>query len=451
MEKDNKEYGFQPFFISLSPFPETEEEDPLAIISLPYSNPNRNLELISEGTVYHDVVKNSDFYRLSGIKALSFLSLVGPAPEIQHYQEFIHARGDHSLVVARVGELILRRNFFPEDEVNRAVIAFLMHDIATPALGDAVMKLDPANLSEEDNFRAVLGEKELALFARYGTSADEVESVIKNNGVVGEVLDIADRLTYTAKDLNALLNADRYIKPADPTLDQNNARYLQDIVDVIKEHPKFGELYKSIGVDRKRGLVFFSEPEMLSTFLHIRAILHERLYLHPSSQGRDLFVQRLVEPFYSQNDEDTESVTPKSLRKMDDYGLMKELEKRYVQFEGVRADTLFGEIVNWYPQYERFDSDEKAHLFAEKLSQDENVIVLGVKSRRGFNPGTVYNVIHPKTRRIMPLRDYDPELALEPERIAGSLPATFVYYKELEKDGSAITDVLKTAPQFKTF
>lgn len=448
---DYSDYGFQPFFIDLSPYPETEDEDPLAIISLPYSRPNRNLELISEGTVYHDVAKNSTFYRLSGIRALSFLSLVGPAPDVQHYQEFAHGREDHSYVVAKLGELILRHNGYSEEEINKAVIAFLMHDIATPALGDATMKLDPANLSEEENFRAIVSDKEKALFAKYGTNVDEVEAIIKNEGVLGQVLDIADRITYTAKDLDALIGADRYLKPADPSLHEENARYLQDFVDIVNKNPKFGELYKTIGIDRKRGQVFSSEPEMFATFLHVRALLHERLYLHPSSQGRDLFVARLIEPFYSTNEDDENSITPAKLREMVDYDLMNELERRYSQYLDILPQRLFGEIVNWYPQYARFDTDEEAEKFAFKLSKNPNTAILGVRKRRGFNPGTNYNVIHPITRKVLPLREYDPTLVVEPERIAESLPAVYVYYKELDgDDGSVITQLLRNAPQFKT-
>lgn len=452
VEKRFEEPHFQPFFIDLSPYPETEDEEPLAIISLPYSRPNRNLELISEGTVYHDVAKNSAFHRLSGIKALSFLSLVGPAPEVQHYQEFVHGREDHSYVVARLGELILRRNGYPEDEINRAVIAFLMHDIATPALGDATMKLDPTNLSEEDNFRATIGDREKALFAKYGTNVDEVEAIIKNKGVLGQVLDIADRLTYTAKDLDALIGADRYLKPSDPTLHEKNAQYLQDFVDIVGENPNFGELYKTIGIDRKKEQVFFSEPEMLSSFLNIRALLHERLYLHPSSQGRDLFVARLIEPFYSTNENNEYAIVPSKLRKMVDYKLMEELERRYSQYVNIGPQKLFGEIVNWYPQYSKFDTEEEAKECASQLFKNPNTVVLGVRKRRGFDPGTSYNVIHPIKRRVMSLRDYDPDLALVPEEIAASLPAVYVYYKELETDDdSVITQILRHAPQFKTF
>lgn len=444
-QPDIDEIFFQP---PLFMYPDPETEDGIACVNLPFSNLWR--EWLPEDSAFHDVERNSTFNRLGNVKALSFLSFVGVHPEINFYQEFVHTREDHSYVVARVGELMLRRNGFPESEINKAVIAYMMHDIATPALGDATMKMDEENLSEEDNFRKVIGEKEQRLFEKYGTSVDEIVSIVKNEGVLGEVLDIADRLTYTAKDMHALYSKDKHILPGDQNKHDANFEYLGELLKVVGKYPNFGDLYKTVGIDKKSGKVFFSEPEMLAGFLHIRALLHEKLYLHPVSQGRDLLVRRLVEPLYKVDGDSELDITPENLRIYTDRELMKILTAHYIPaFYG--TDRLFEEIVNWFPKYAKFESQSDADEFARELSTQENTVVLGVKKRRGFNPGTGYLVIHPITRRVLPLREYDPRLAQEPERIASGLPAVFVYYKELEDDGLPITDVLRNAPQFKTY
>lgn len=126
-------------------------EDSL-FLSLPYSD--LLSRPIPEGSIYDEAEKKiKALRRLGNIRALSFLSFIGPqAPRDNFYIEHHHTRFDHSLVVALTTEQILRQNGVPLDQINIGIVAGLLHDIATPALGDAAKQLDPERLNEESSW-----------------------------------------------------------------------------------------------------------------------------------------------------------------------------------------------------------------------------------------------------------------------------------------------------------
>ena len=124
----------------------------------PFSSTDFYVDVDKEGSVFYEIVHNPAFQRLAGISQLGYL--VPPRPKewdknvsIAYLTpQFPHNRWIHSLLVAIIMEAILARNGFSKEERIPVVLAAGFHDIATPAGGDSVKRVDPENLGEEENF-----------------------------------------------------------------------------------------------------------------------------------------------------------------------------------------------------------------------------------------------------------------------------------------------------------
>ena len=413
----------------LRQFPRPGFEESLEDISfyefLPYSDLSR---WVPEQSTYEEAQRSTNaLNRLGNIKALSFLSFIGPKHNPNtYYLGYSHTRFDHSLVVALTTEQILRQNGASLDQINIGIVAGLFHDIAIPALGDATKQLDPKNLDEENFWWETL-DKEGRSFVKRFTDKETLGKIIKNQGLLGEVLDVADRITYTMKDLYNVIGP---IKPEE--LESNPL--LASISDILSSYPKIGNIYKEVGADSRTGKVFFNDPNMLYAFLLLRANIHKEFYLHPINQGRDLFITKLLEPFYSK--EDTSKLTPSLLRQMNDTHLLRIIASKY--FPDVHPEGAFRNLINWVPLYERFDTEEKAKSKEKELRQNGNIVVVGIKECKSFDSGISYNVVG-KNRRIMPFSEFDPQKAKKLQELGESTKGFFVVFADISEDSPTNT------------
>jgi HD superfamily phosphohydrolase len=331
-----------------------------------------------------------------------------------YFTEFTHSRLDHSLTVALITEEILRQNGFSQDQINRGIVASLLHDIATPAYGDATKQVDIKNLHEEDHWWNVLDNNAKNFIKQFGTK-EEIHEIIKNRGILGKVLDISDRITYTMKDMSAVQIAP---VPDDP--------YLADLNKIIVNNRKIGNIYKDVGIDQKKKEVFFNDSNNLNVFLTLRAHLHQNLYLYPTNQARDLFVAKAIEKIYS--NDGSAILFPDKLREMTDNGLMKVLASYY----GENIFTMYPQLVNWYPEFEKFDSIDKARMKKNELKQKKNIAVIGIRECKGFDPGTDYKVTN--GYNYIKYKNYDPSKANKIEEIAKSTKGIFLYWTDISEN-----------------
>ncbi len=388
-----------------------------------------------EDSIYDKAEKSiPGLRRLNHIKTLSLLSFMGPyEPKDIHYLEHRHTRFDHSLTVGMVVEKILKQNGFPQDQINIGVLAGLLHDVATPALGDATKQVDPKNLNEEDFWWEALDEEGRNFVKRF-TDKETLGKIIKNQGPLGEVLDIADRITYIMKDLYSVIGP---IKPEE--LESNPL--LTNIKDILSLYPKIGNIYREVGADSRTGKVFFNDPDMLYAFLLLRANIHKEFYLHPINQGRDLFIAKLLEPLYSKDG--PSKLTSSLLRQMNDEDLLRVISNKY--FPDVFPEGTLHNLTNWLPLYERFDTEEKAKSREKELRQNGNVVVVGIKECRSFDSGISYNVVG-GNGRIMPFSEFDPQKAKKLQELGESTKGIFLFWADVSEDSSTNT-LLKTVLQ----
>ena len=389
---------------------EAEEQDSSFFEHLPYSDFRR---WVPENSIYEKALRQIPaLSRLTGIKCLSFLSYVGPDPKNMYFTEFTHSRLDHALTVALINEEILKQNGLPQDKVDLGIIAALLHDIATPAYGDATKQVDIKKLHEEDYWWQVLNKKGKDFITQFGTK-EAIDKIIKNQGLLGRILDISDRITYTMKDLNAL-------QVAPPRTGQQFDPYLADLNLIISNYPKIGNIYREVGIDQKKQEVFFNNPDSLSVFLNLRAHLHQKLYMHPISQARDLAVAKAIAQIYSK---DKNSIlSPDKLRKMTDYNLLQILANHY----GKSTIEMHPLLVNWVPEFEKFNSIDEAKKKEEELKQIENILVVGIKECRGFDPATSYKVAN--GYKYVKFEEYDFFAADKIKKIAQKTKGIFLFW-----------------------
>lgn len=414
--------GFQGSFDSIL----DEFDDGAFNLFLPYSNLNR---WIPKNSTFDKATEVFPVSRLREIKTLSFLAYVGPEPEENYFIGFSHTREDHVLVVAMVASEIARLNNIPPRDIETLEVAGVLHDIAMPALGDATKYIDPDNLDEERFWQETVDENGEVFFAQHQLSRELIDGVIKNGGILGQVLDIADRVTYTMKDIyNVIGYVDNRI---------NIHPYLAELRYPLSHYPQIGNIYKDVVIDQKKDLVFFTDPEKLGVFLLLRALMHRHLYMDPTSQGRDLFVANLIKPLYSTDG--SRPLSPRLLRQMTDQQLLDSLA-RYYQFPRHQGSWLYNQMTNWYAKHEVCLNFEEANRKAKEI-QGNGFLVLGIKECKGFDAGLSYKTLD-SNQEVVPFAQADPIMARQITEVEEKTRGIYVFYTDASED-TPINELLR--------
>ncbi len=323
-----------------------------------------------------------------------------------------------------VSERILKRNGFDDQEINKGIIAGLLHDIATPALGDATKNIDPHNLHEEDFWQEAIGENGHRLLNNHEIGLEEMSDIIKNKGTYGIILDIADRITYVMKDLRQVaLHPD--ISLHDDIDDE--------LSEIARKNQDIGNIYRDVLFDESTHQVYFNDPDRLFRFLNLRGLLHFNLYQSPYAAGRDRLFSRLIEPLYTPTDPTIEKpLSPQTLRKMTDSELMEFLCERYGKSSPV-YEFFSNEMVSWIPKFEQFTSVQEAEKKEKELQYDSNIVTLGVVSMRGFNTGTDY-FVRSDDGSIIPFREAEPSSTAILQEMSEATKGVYLYYTSLSEE-----------------
>jgi HD superfamily phosphohydrolase len=426
----NSEGGYQLSFTDYPDFNELEGQ----YLFLPYSDLRG---WIPEGDPWLGFEGSVPLGRLDGIKQLSFLSYVGPDPDKVTSVPYEHTRGLHTQQVALISREIVRRNGGDLSAQHMIMVGGGLHDIATPAHGDATKLVDPNNLKEEDHWEEMIGKRGKEYLTRYGISAQQIDDIIHNRGVLGQVLDIADRIAYVMQD--------SYVILGEP-LGSNSFEvdpYTSVLRGIMLKDLDMGNIYKDVQIDWKKEQVVFGDLKRLEKFLYLRAHLHQQHYLYPRNQGRDMVVANLIKPFYSPTEDpkDPDLLTPAKLRQMGDLSLMDYLAHKY----GVDMGYMFyGMLLNLHPKFERFERHEEADEGLRELTKDDNVNVLGKREVKPFDTGGRYLAVNGS--KIETFNEASSKTRVL-NRIVDATRGVFVFY--LPKEEKPIADILEKAQEFQ--
>lgn len=394
--------------------PTVDPEDGSLSLFLPYSNLRR---WIPEGGIYERIVAGFGLARLGHVKCLSELAFNGG--QVVEYFSTNHDRLGHSLVVAMLMEEMLLLNGSPLSDVKLGMVSGLLHDRATPALGDPVMAIDQTNLNEEVHWGFNLNRERQALIEALGLRVGDIDKSILGEGLIGSLLNrVADRVTYVTQDLFNIFGDGK--RKAYGSSDAG-----QELYSIIGSDPPLGNIYQDVKLTPDRSDYYFENPERLGRFLLARALLHRHCYLHPASQGRDMVISSLVSHLYSPTDET--KLTPRRLREMGDWELYGEIITRYlpaIEVFGNRAAAL----EFWHPHYQKVDSQEEAQNFSGELNEDGSKVIVGVKKIRGFKTGVDYPVLDGD--QVIPFYQANPVLSDRLERVKEETQGWYVIYSD---------------------
>ena len=397
---------------------------------LPFSDLNRWVD--EDDFLFRASIEFGIWSRLSGIRALSFLSYVGPQPDKQYFLGYSHDRLDHSLVVGMNAGEIGRLNNLPQVSINYLKTSGILHDIATPALGDATKSVDPDNLDEEKFWQTSLNESGKSFLKEEGLEEEVIDDIINNRGVLGQVLDIADRITYTMKDLHNVIEGN------DGKI--NIYPYLIELRYPLSHHPDIGNIYTDVAVDQKKDIVFFADAQRLGVFLLLRALMHKHLYMEPTSQGRDLFVANLIKSIYSADG--SKLLSPQKLREINDRETLSILADAY-KFSINDSSWIYNELTNWYPRFEKCEDIDEAEKKAKDLAR--KFLVMGIKECKGFDTGLSYLTLD-GNQKVVTLEDADPDMAAQIRGIEKDTRAVYVFYTDTSED-TPVNDLLRKVHQ----
>ncbi len=277
--------------------------NPLYILDRPFStySPVQILEQKTDQLSPYEFVRSeipSWQARLSRIQQYgSSLQMVGGEANGMYVMHH-HTRHLHSIDTGLNMEVILRANNFRNEAVRVATLCGLLHDIATPLFGDIAKKEIPG-LSEEVNFELYLSRNpdfQQELPHKFGIGVDFLKEWICNRGLLGELLDIADRMAYTARDVAELIGAYKLVLPAAGEKLKEVFADIRDCQEILARDPVLFDLILEISVKSIQGKwrPVFDNPERLVRFLKLRILMHRIIYLNPALWKREMYIGQVL-------------------------------------------------------------------------------------------------------------------------------------------------------------
>jgi hypothetical protein len=277
-------------------------EEPLAIIN---NFPHTGLwYMVREGGLCDDLERLFGLRRLQGVKQLGFLQQPWTSMDQQHLMpltrdnRYVHSLDVHALTAVMAHNLGLSRTLR-----NTVCTAGFTHDWLTPAGGDSVKFVDSMAFDEDFNYAAQLRhlpqDKWEKIKKKYAINEHLLCEAILNRGLLGEILDIADKLAYVGRDLLTCLEV-----MLDPEEDEAyvGTRALHQLV---KEFPYISGIWDA--VKRKEGHAVFDNEHVwrLIGFLKARIVLFRELYYHPRARFGEYLISRvLVKMLYNEGNVD---------------------------------------------------------------------------------------------------------------------------------------------------
>jgi hypothetical protein len=359
----------------------------------------------SKDGFFHDLAYHDAFWRLGGISQLGYL-----VPPIDPMEKgnivfylppaFSHTRFLHSVLTAQLAEVILARNGFSQIERMPVVIAAGSHDIAMPAGGDSVIRVDREKLSEEENYSRVLKKNGLDLFwqERYGFNLAAASGWIKGEGIFGCFLDIIDKMAYTAIDCYFVGSMKR-----------------GKIRSFGAKHKLVMDVWQDVRFTADRIQIYFVDPERLFLFLKLRLLEHEELLYNPRSRALDFFLTAYVGRLWREG-----KVTQEELITRNDEWLGQLLERYFPEifhYACVTPDKL---------RWRGFRNERDLNRFRSQLKPEQLDHLEFVKK---IKTGLDWLVL--KDGRLVALRDaLSLEKVNELESIVNKLQRWVVYYYE---------------------
>lgn len=329
---------------------------------------------------------------------------------------FPQSRFTHDLLTARIVQLILQGNNFPEDVVNSETIPPLVHDLAIPPFGDATKSIDPEGLSEETNLERLLNLYNLSPLSRYGFDKAKTIQTVNGIGPAGQILDIADKLAYTAADAFSF-TAQNKGEDSQISLDDYKLKLL------LEKDPYWADIYQKVKLTEE-GLPYFENATRLGHFLEIRALMHEQLYLNPKYRKWEMLYRTAIGNLYSRKPNPNFPLNSNNLILYTDHEMVNIINKYWKKILGPEATTwLFWNIPLGFKE----SSAENVAQMTNGANNEKHLVIATEEIGR-FKTGVDFLTIDPKDGKIKPYKKVNPAHTQYLERISAESAKNVVYF-----------------------
>ncbi len=372
-------------------------EDPYSIIpAMRYTS--FGFIVLDDGII-KETIRAFELERLFGIRQLGFLMnpILRDSELSSNALGFTQTRGFHSLCVASLLRLIEFNNEGTYLISELLSIGGTSHDALTPA-GSDTTKLINLFLFDEDEHYGNIFKKPGWIFLKnkYGIKESDLLEMIRNNGIYGQLLDIADKIAYTSVDVWEFVGL---FEKLDEELKSERYKQLENIVN---ENPKFCDIWENVKILDDKMVI--EDGYKLGIFLTIRALMFAELYYNPASRFLEYMLsKRIINSLFNNG-----SIDYEKLLEWKDY----ELEEVIWKFLGSRYfPTSFKESI-----YKKFTNEKERQNYIEKFNNDSSIVLIPddfkCVTKTGVNKYSVK-----KEGKIMIFKDAYPEMASEIENI----------------------------------
>lgn len=254
--------------------------------------------IVADNGLIEATVKNLDLGRLGGVRQLGSLHdpVISNNPWRDRGTSFVHTRLQHSFEVCIIATLIGKRCDLDSQSLDLLRVAAMSHDCLTPAGGDTIKSVDPETFDEDVHFPKVLErEKWQEVRDRYCIDENLLIQTILGNGLLGSILDIADKLAYVSTDLAMFLDKN---PPGHQAWED-----FQETYDRIRWLLNRNSLPCSVWecAELCNGELVFTDTERLGDFFRMRAIMTRILYNNAASRFEEAaFISLVAKELYKQ-------------------------------------------------------------------------------------------------------------------------------------------------------
>jgi len=299
---------------------ESDEEDQFKsyypILHTPFSSySNIMVHDANESNPYHAVYRY--FPRFTRLRSLQQYGT-----SMQHiggYWESVslhnHNRECHTLDVALHAEIIWRTLWLTEAEINTLIFAGLWHDYATPAMGDIAKQFFWIESEETifekylraqmkmkywDNFEKELKKLEIELSQKYNVKFGDLDKVIRGEWFLWQVLDLADRLSYTLRDVKNFYPEWVKFNTTNHPMDNLWIHWQTDWenIQILDNNKYLWDIF--LCVKREWDNVVFTDARKLLCLLKLRANMHQLIYLNSNNWANE-YLYGLIIAFLIEN------------------------------------------------------------------------------------------------------------------------------------------------------
>jgi hypothetical protein len=324
---------------------------------------------------------------------------------------FEHSRLAHSLDVRAIALLMCLNNGIEGGARHVLELAGLTHDALTPAYGDGMKALDNEFFDEDGNYPKLLNARGWPSFRdRYWIEEKHLVDTVQGRGVLGTLLDIADKLAYLSRDTAVYIG--RYA-PQGPSSYPGG---YEEIRHLVMSRPSFFALWQTVRV--RGGSVVIENAQWLGDLLKLRALMFRNLYFHPGSR----YLERMNSIILVRHILEKGIIAKGDLFRLTD----QELDEILRSYFGFDTMPYFVGTDKLCPRVARFATLKEAHT-AERRMLEEGVSLTFLDPISFDKIGTHF-LVTTKHGRVAPFEEACPERTAELRAIAKSMESVNLYW-----------------------